>query len=350
MKQFLKKCMAFFLILCLIFLPPAMIFDPYNIFHWEHLRNNGVEPNKAYLKMKNVLKNPDRFDSFLFGSSRMGFFDVEKMDDGIYYDMAYSEGLPAEHLENLRVMLENGIVPKNVTIGIDDISYFVEPSMHKTQLFRSPYPWGSSVREQGEFYLKYFDLITIAQSVDVVLDHEDRDPEYGERLLRTGTENLGIISEFNYENTEATWCDYYEPREQVLEEIREIIRLCDEHGIRLRFFTNPINGYTYAKDIANGYLVFLEELAEVTDYYNFSGFNDITLNNALYYETSHFTPEVADMVIDRIYHDREDERLLSQGFGYYVTPENVNDLIDILKAQAINFDLPVNTYPDVSKP
>ncbi len=350
MKSFLKKCLVFLLILGLIFLPPAMLFDPYNIFHWEHIRNNGVEPNKAYVKMNNVLKNPDRFDSFLFGSSRMGFFDVEKMDDGTYYDMAYSEGLPAEHLENLKVMISRGIVPKNVTIGLDDISYFVEPSMHKNQLFRSPYPWGSSLKEQGEFYLKYFDLITIAQSVEVVRDHKDVDPGYGERLLRTGTENLEIISEFNYEDTDATWCDYYEPREKVLDEIRELIQLCRENNINLRFFTNPINGYTYAKDIANGYLVFLEELSQVTDYYNFSGFNDITLNNALYYETSHFTPAVADMVIDRIYNDREDERLLSQGFGYYVTSDNVGELLDILKAQAVNFDLPVNTYPDVTAP
>ncbi|MCR5625923.1 MAG: hypothetical protein K6F99_01260 [Lachnospiraceae bacterium] len=347
MKAFVKKCLIFILIIGLIFIPYSVLLDPYNIFHWNCVRNNGVEPNKGYLKMHNVLDNPDKFDSFLFGSSRMGFFDVGKMTDGVYYDMAYSEGVPAEHLYDLKIMIKNGIIPKNVTIGIDDISYFVDPKMHEDQLYRRHLKWDGSFLDKLRFYLKYFDIVTITDSIEVMLDHEDVDPAYGQRLLDTGTENLEIISAFNYEDTDATWSDYYKPREEVFDEIREIIAICDEYDINLRFFTNPINGYTYAKDINNGYLEFLKELATITDYYNFSGFNDITLNNDLYYETSHFCPKVADKVIDRIYNDRTDERLLAQGFGYYVTRDNVDELIKILEDQAVNFDLPVNTYSDI---
>ena len=35
----------------------------------------------------------------------------------------------------------------------------------------------------------------------------------------------------------------------------------------------------------------------------------------------------------------------------YVTEDNVDELTDILYAQAVNFDLPVDTYPDtINKP
>ena len=347
MKRFIVKCLIFFCIIAVIFAPFGLFVDPYNIFHWRNIRNNGVESNKGYVKMSNVLENPEKFDSFLFGSSRMGFFDVTKIRDGKYYDMSYSEGVPAEHLSDLEVMIDHGIIPKNVTIGVDDISYFVDPATHEEQLYRKRFPWEGTFTDKCGFYLKYFDMITLSQSLHVIRNFEDKDPEYGKRLLATGNERLDIESNFNYEDTEATWSAYYRPREEVYEDIRRIKELCNEYGITLRIFTNPVNGYTYAKDIANGYLEFLEGLAEVTDYYNFSGFNDVTLNHSLYYETSHFNPGVADLILERIYDERIDERLYEQGFGRYVTKENVGELMDILYGQAINYDLPVNTFPDV---
>ncbi len=336
----------FALILGIIFIPFAVVADPYNVFHVSSPRNNGVEPNKNYMKMNNVLTHPDKYDSFLFGSSRVGFIDVSKMDDGHYYDMMYSEGTPAEHLDNLRVMTERGIIPRNITIGVDDISYFVDPGLHTGQLYRLPYPWDGTLSEKTGFFLRYFDLITLSESVKVMKKHKNNDPDYTRRLLETGTENLDIPANFDYEDAKAWWSDYYYPREQSLDEIRQIKELCDEYGINLRVFTNPMHAMTYAKGIDNGYLVFLEELARITPYWNFSGFNDVTLDYSNYYETSHYCPAVGDMIIDVIYGNKTDERLLSEGFGVYVTPDNVNELTDILKEQAVNYDLPVNTYSD----
>ena len=344
MKRFIIKAAVFALILGIIFIPFAVIVDPYNVFHASYPRQNGVEPNKNYVKMKNVLDHPDKFDSFLFGSSRVGFIDVSKMDDGHYYDMTYSEGLPAEHLDNLKVMIDHGIIPKNVTIGLDDITYFVDPALHKGQLFRLPYPWEGTCSDKVSFYLRYFDLKTLYESLEELRKENYKDPDYTRRMLDTGTENLDIIPDYNPEGAKAWWSDYYYPREEVLSEIREIKELCRQYDINLRFFTNPMHALTYAKGIDNGYLVFLEELADETDYWNFSGFNDVTLTYGNYYETSHYCPAVGDLIIEGVYYDSVDQRLLSQGFGMHVTKDNVGELLDILKDQAVNFDLPVNTY------
>ena len=346
MKKFLIKAAVFALILGILFVPFAVFVDPYNIFHADNPVDNGVEPNKNYVKMRNVLSHPDKYDSFLFGSSRVGFIDVERMEDGHYYDMMYSEGLPAEHLDNLKVMAERGIIPKNVTLGIDDITYFVDPALHESQLYRLPFPWDGTPSEKMGFYLRYFDLITLSQSLEVLRDHKVNDPEAMQRLLDTGTENLHIVPEFNYEGADAWWSSYYYPREEALEEIRQLKAFCDANGIRLRVFTNPLHALTYTKDIANGYLVFLEELAEITDYWNFSGYNNVTLDYDNYYETSHYCPAVGDLIIDTVYYDKTDPELLSQGFGMYVTKDNVSELISLLESQAENYGLPVNTYPD----
>lgn len=347
MKNFVKKCALFFAILVILFVPFAVILDPYNVFHPQQLVNNGVEPNKNFIKPYNVIKHMENYDSLLFGSSRVGFLNVSAMNDGRYYDMMASEGLPAEHLGILKALIKRGFVPKNVTIGVDDISYFVDPAQHDNILYRKMFPWeGSSVDKLG-FFLSYLDPITNFESIETMMKHKSADPDWGERLLTTGTENLDIISEFNVEkNLKPYWAGYYMPREEVFDEIREIKAVCEENNINLRVFTNPLFGYTYMKDIDNGYLVFLEKLADITPYYNFSGFNDMTMDTANYYENSHYTRAIGDRIIACIYEGEQDERLLQQGFGFYVTSDNKEELLQILRDQAVNYDLPVNTYSD----
>lgn len=344
--KFIKKCILFFSIICIIFVPLGVLVDPYNVFHADNLTNNGVEPNKNYIKVRNVFKHPDAYDSFLFGSSRVGFMNVENMNDGTYYDMMASEGLPAEHLRTLKLMIKRGIVPKNIIIGVDDISYFADPALHDNVLYRKFYPWDGKPTEKLGFYLRYLDPITIFESFEVIADHEVADPDYAKRLLTTGTENLDIIPAFNPDNQKPYWADYYYPRPEVFDELREIVALCDEYDINLRVFTNPVYGYTYMQDIENGYLDFLKELASITPYYNFSGFNDVTLDNRYYYENSHFCTLVGDAMIGVMFYGDTDERLLSQGFGMYVTEDNVDELLSILNDQAVNFDIKVNTFKD----
>lgn len=347
MKKFLSRAVIFFLILVILFIPFNVILDPYNVFHPSKLVNNGVEPNKNYIKMKNVLDHPDKFDSFLFGSSRVGFLDVERMNDGTYYDMMYSEGLPAEHLDNLRTMINHGVIPKNVIIGVDDITYFVDPSLHENILYRKPFPWDGSVLDKAGFYIKYLDIVTTAKSIKTMEEHDAWDTGYGERLLTKGTENLDIESQFDATGAKPYWADYYMPRtEQALADIQAIIDLCKENNIHLTFFTNPLHGLTYTKDIENGYLTFLSDLAEITDYYNFSGYNNYTMDSSNYYETSHYTRELGDKVIDAIFYDKVEDDLKKQGFGFYVTKDNKEELLKILNDQVINFDIKINTYKD----
>lgn len=346
MKRFLIKCAAFFLIIALLFVPFSVILDPYNVFHATKLVDNGVEPNKNYIKPLNVMRNMDKYDSLLFGSSRVGFFDVERMNDGVYYDMMASEAVPAEHVAILQSLIKRGFVPKNVIVGVDDISYFVDPSLHDNVLFRKMYPWDGSYIDKLGFFVRYLDPITNIESIETMRENEINDPEWGARLLSTGTENLSIVPGFDPKNLKPYWSDYYMPRPESLDDIRQLKQICDENGIKLRVFTNPIFGHTYMQDIENGYLDFLYELAQVTDYYNFSGFNDVTLNTANYYENSHYSAAVSNYIIDVIYYGETDDNLLSQGLGMYVTMDNRDQLMDILRSQAVNFDIEIDTYKD----
>ena len=78
-------CVLFTLLFCLIT-------DPYNVFHADAIRDNGVEANKNYIKMNYILKHPDKFDSYMFGNSHVSSIHVEKLEGVHCYNMTYSSG------------------------------------------------------------------------------------------------------------------------------------------------------------------------------------------------------------------------------------------------------------------
>ena len=121
--------------------------------------------------------------------------------------------------------------------------------------------------------------------------------------------------------------------------------MCDANGIELVIFTNPMHVLTYEKAVENGYRDFLSGLAQVTDFYNFSGINDITTNNDNYLETSHYMPQVGDRMLDVMFKGRADERLLEQGFGYRVTCGNCEEFLrKYVDGAGQNGDLAMNLY------
>ena len=154
-------------------------------------------------------------------------------------------------------------------------------------------------------------------------------------MYSTGCEDLDIQMEFDKSNTEAYWATYYSPRtEEAIADIKEFCDICRAHNIKLTVFTNPMYITTYEKSIRNGYLDFLEQLASVTDYYNFSGYNRISMDDSYYFETSHFTPQAADIIMDIIQNGGNEDEILIQGFGKYVTADNVSEFIETLRFQA----------------
>lgn len=319
MKRFLRKLAPFVIFILLLEIAIPMIVDPYNVFHWSRIRDNGVEPNSNYIKMKYILENPDKFDSFLFGSSRTGFIDVERIPDGKWYNMSYSEGLPDEHFENLKELIEHGIIPKNVMIGVDNISCFVDPTLHEKQFYRIPYPRENPL----SFYANYFSVRGVIKSLEVVLNHEVTDPDYVERYYRSGSNNRNLVVENDWASDAPYWEGYYSNEVYNARlDMRYIRELCEEYDINLIVFTNPIYYTTYQESAYYGYEKYLSWLAEEVEFYNFSGINDITTNKENYIETSHYNMEVGDMIIDRIFYGKTDETLESQGFGLYVTEEN----------------------------
>ena len=60
MKKKLAAKLCLLGLLCVAFVCGVSIaIDPYNVFHWSSVRDNGVEPNKNYVKTQYILHHPE---------------------------------------------------------------------------------------------------------------------------------------------------------------------------------------------------------------------------------------------------------------------------------------------------
>jgi len=311
--------------------------DVYNVFHYKNVRDNGIEPNKNYIKMRYILDNPAYFDSFLFGSSRVAFINVANIPGLHCYNMTYSVGIPREHRENLEVMIKKNIIPAVVLMGIDDVGCYTDPKTHHNDLLRMPYPTEAihDYTAYIKFLIKYINP-DVLRSIPVIISHKGNNLAYRKQFYENGGVSIELPEQTNvdWENIFVYGPPFHEYGiDNVIADIQSIIDLCHRNNIKLILFTNPLHILTYQPAIRNGYIDFLSRLSGITNYYNFSGINDITVNNDNYHEASHYKVKVGDLIIDVIFNDKIDQKLLSQGFGYYVTNENKNEFIDLLLNQ-----------------
>jgi hypothetical protein len=284
--------------------------------------------------MKYILENPAKFDSYLFGSSRVGGINVASIPVLRCYNMAYSEGLPSEHFEDLKIMIEKNIIPNTILIGIDDITCYVKPEAHNKQLLRIPYTSNiahNTLADYG-FLSKYLNPVVLL-SIPIMIFHKGNNDVFRNQFYENGgrSKNDGSLVTTDWKNVSVYSLPFKYGIDNALADIQSIINICGKNNIKLILFTNPLHKLTYEKAVEHGYIDFLIRLSEITNFYNFSGINDITANNDNYLETSHYKLTVGDLIIDTIFNHKTDAELLSQGFGFYVTEETKAEFFNLLK-------------------
>lgn len=355
MKKKLAAKLCLLGLLCVAFVcAVSMTIDPYNVFHWNNARDNGVEPNKNYVKTQYVLHNPEKYDTFIFGNSRVGSLDAAKISDTCY-NMYYSEGLPAENHENLQAFLDAGVPVKRIYLGIDDVSCFVDPALHNDQLIRRPFRAG----ESGLLFLRdYLDASVALQSLETIRAYTGEEPAFQERLYSTG--NYYLDTQLTEESlAQEEWPNYFAwYGEGALADIEKLRKLCEENAIELIVFVNPEFYVRFEEAVERGYLDFLEQLAQITDFYSFCGYNSVTQETANFHDISHFKQEVGDIMIYIMEQERRKEggrenwqpeepqnwsamfdaeqrqsieALRQEGFGRYVTAETIQEYLEALQ-------------------
>ena len=105
-----------------------------------------------------------------------------------------------------------------------------------------------------EFYMNYFDLFMINDSLKVIRANTKTDENYAERYRAYGNERLDIESYFDpteEQYQKGYFLDYYAYRgDEALEDMKELVKVCKAYDIKLTVLTNPLYYLTYDEDVA----------------------------------------------------------------------------------------------------
>jgi hypothetical protein len=320
--------------------------DPYGLLR-KDFSYQFVEPNKNFIKIRFIAQNPNRYDGFVFGSSRVNGIDVRKIRGYACYNVHYSGGLPRDHLDNIRFLLKKGVKIKLILIGLDEFSFKDDPDARLYQPLRHPYPPVLGQHPLGYYLGHYFSLPDGEILRAVVNGYKKRlfnksedDPPFYYDIFNTGQMFFDRLDRQIDDNPEKHRND---PKflkhlnlagdhlNEALADLKEIVRLAGVHQVRLVLFINPLHKNVFL-DSGEDFDRFKRKLSHLSGFYDFSGLNSVTRDNVNYYETSHYRRKVGDLMIARIFNDRNSN--VPEDFGQWVTRETIDLHLKILRQQA----------------
>lgn len=310
-----QKNLFYFILIAIIVILNTQIsinyfLDPYGIFNKNYI-NYKYCPNLNYVKTSYILNNKNKYDSFIFGSSRVGTISVEKIKNEKYYNMSISSGLLAEELDILKILLKNKIEIKNVLLGLDEFSFSKFPESHYYDYLRMPY---TKLRNKKELIKTYLFI-----------------PLYEYRKLIPNSEvkfDINNTGKFIYENitlkntNEESFKMEYIRKEKTLGEIEKFIELCEKNKINLIIFFTPqfrIENSKY-KELDREFEKIKRKVKNICKYpvYDFTDLGDVSRKKEYWYDTSHTKPIVGDMMLKKIYQDKVDINIeVPEYFGQF---------------------------------
>ena len=212
-------------------------------------------------------------------------------------------------------------------MGLDSFSYTENFQTHISGALPFMCPYEYLRDNPSYFYSLYLNTMDTFNS----LFAEKSNQEYFKDFYKYGyTFDYNQATKFweNFEIRPGVAKDFF--LNETIEDIREIVELCKKNKIELIIFINPMHHLTLRASIKEkSYFEFLRRLAEITDFYNFSCFNEITLSNENYIDTSHYRAEIGDMIINVICNGAP----VKNSFGKKINNGNVEELIEELRAE-----------------
>ena len=338
-----KKWIRIWLVLVASALPVAWfinyIVDPFNVFQSGFLKYT-FQVNERFLRIEHLKNNPDKYNGYLLGSSRIGTTHPETvehyLDESKFYNLTIPSANLYDHLMHVKYLIDEEFPLKHLylQIDIDNMSFY---GRMQSDYVRKMHP--EVVNESRTmFYLDY-----LSGFFPFNIKRKLRCNRKKENYIDYELQTTGIWSRPDKELQAQNDCEDYVANEasfheyrirnvagpdigKNIEALQQIRDLCQTNGIKLYVFTMPHNQSMMDTFKVKDYLQFLKALAKVTDYYDFSGYNSVTQNNCHYYEWSHYRPHVAHWIAGRIFNDTTAE--IPNDFGVLVNSDNIEEHIE----------------------
>lgn len=334
-----KWSILFVIIIIIILLGIAIlnvIVDPYDYFDGIDGINSNIHDNSyiRVFKANHIKKLGNNYDAYLIGGSKGGCYQSEKLKelDGYnYYNTFITCGNFEEYYIFSKFIIENTNA-KKIILNLSGFECLFDVRTGLKQETPAILTGKSEIAEFISFLFKNPKL-----SIDEIRHSSatDRQNDDGSRNLATYYKNRSENPE-KYVNEKVIY-DLDKDLKMMFEKfstrtfssfpndinyLRKIVNLCKENNVELLVINSP-TPLTSRQDFESEvYINFLAQVAQVTDFWDFTSYNDINLNPYNFYDDAHAFYEVNELVIDTIKGTNSYE-----GFGKYVTKDNVYEYL-----------------------
>jgi len=336
MLTFLAGMFGAALLLCAF----NVLVDPFGVFgdkvlqwHSYNMVNNPRTAKIAYLDQYH-----DRYDSYVIGGSKSSSLPPELLNkyygDARFYSMMMYGG-DFDDYEKTLYYLANHYEVKNIILHISmfEVGRFGYDSADVKEELHAKVS-GASL---PLFYLKYLTLHP-RYGIDKLQGYAERRIDafaYSQIIPETGVynktrrdaENVNDLDAYLAANPQFSEKLYQIPPRAIDENVASLRRMkafCEERGIDFRVVT----GATYYAELErysdlNALKTYWKKLAEVTDFWDFSGYTPVSFDPRHYYDPSHYRNSLGEMMLGYMFDDPD--VFVPEGFGHLTTRDNVGE-------------------------
>jgi len=333
------KLVLLFSLLNIVFLGIVnYISDPFNVFHTTVFKKQ-FQMNERFMKIEYLEENFNKYNSYMFGSSRIGTTTTKTVEKYIpnskFYNLSVQNTNLYDHLMHLKYFVKRKYSIENLYLQLDitDMaSYGNDGSRYLIKLH--PYVKGEPL---SLFYLQYLTGVfykNIQEKIKLNINNQEYDktmyldtgiwiaPKREEAISENCKEYVKHEETFNAGERKKLVINNLS---QIKSSLSEIKNICKKHNIHLYVFIASHNKNMMDLIDLKSYISFLKVISEVKDYYDFSGYNSIAIDNCNFYDYGHYRPYVGSLIAAKIFNDASIP--VPDDFGTLVTKDNIDSYI-----------------------
>lgn len=304
--------------------------DNFGIFKNNYSKQE-IVPNERYIRMKHLIKNPNKYDTLVIGSSRIAYINV-KDELGInVYSFSAPYLSPYEVSRMVKVLVGKGVKIKWIIYGLENEALRLPGNQtgyaRGNDIANLSYP--VTLAEKIRFYSSYLFYFPF-------IDKTKRDIWIGqEYILDSGTWSQ------DYENSTKKYKEknkhikfLFGPpfkseipyNEKNIDYLKDLSDVCKKNNIKLTIFFSPETYDSYLLNDVATFNTYKKKIAKFTPYYDFSGKNKITKAKSNFENRDHYNYKTAQYIAKVIKEDKKEQNI-DGDYGHFITEKNVDKIL-----------------------
>jgi len=269
-----------------------VVVDPLWYWHGNIVTGENFAFNERFAKLNRFLRNADRYDCIILGSSRATLFNENKISGYRCANLSFASGVVSEFIATARYLKARGYSPKLVIVGVDAFNFW-----------RSMEPELTDFVESGEpppgWLPTYLTASALNFSLRTLYGKSPIARAYDANFIGQPDHDAPTYTPPAYDEMTAKPWKFDSSRQALFFELRKIFS-----GARFIGYVPPISAWQVVEELhltghVDEYIDAMKTISERFDIlYDFSVPSKLTMRTENTYDGSHYHPTVNVSVAD----------------------------------------------------